>query len=116
MKVDVLLKEIVPAIIRERFHQEEKYPEEKREIASFIMAMRAEMEEVEQAWSKGCIEDMTEEILQVIAVGVACLEQFGVAERGHKKVVLNRFAELLKNENYTLWPEIKSSGCTTIVT
>lgn len=44
--------------------------------------MEGELAEAKQAWIKGNTDfEALKEILQVIAVGVSCLEQHGVIER-----------------------------------
>jgi len=77
--------EIAIAILRERNYQDSKWgtiedhPHTPRE---WLAIMESELEEAKQAWVSqsgdlGCLHEM----LQIIAVGVACLEQHGIVER-----------------------------------
>lgn len=88
------IEEVFAAIKRERDFQTNKWgPLEKRphEIASWLLIMEEEMREAKQGWLKvdGKVRregkmlagNSLEEILQVIAVGCACLEQHGIVER-----------------------------------
>lgn len=81
--------EIFAAINRERGYQEREYPANPHTVAEWCVIMHNELSEAMQAWSEGSREDgdvfALEEILQVVAVGVACMEQHypehGVRER-----------------------------------
>ncbi len=83
------LEEVFAAIQRERDFQTKKWgPLEDRphEIASWLLIMEEEMREAKQGWLKvdgrnGVEGSSLEEILQVIAVGCACLQQHGIIER-----------------------------------
>lgn len=77
--------EITIAITRERQYQDEKWgtiedhPHTPRE---WLAIMETELEEAKKAWVSqagdfGCLQ----KILQVAAVGFACLEQHGIVER-----------------------------------
>lgn len=73
------------AIDRERAFQESKWgtiADHPHDVGGYLTIMRKELREAEDAWctSHGD-ENALREILQVIAVGVACLEQHGVVER-----------------------------------
>lgn len=76
---------VFAAVARERAYQDRKWgtPEEHpHEVGAWLTLMRKELHEAEEAWCshRGDVGAL-EEILQVIAVGVACLEQHGVVER-----------------------------------
>lgn len=76
---------IFAAIVHEREYQTRKWgsvAEHPHEVAGYIALMQSELAEAHQAWCKGRfgVDDLRE-VLQVIAVGVACLEQHGVRER-----------------------------------
>lgn len=75
--------EIIEAIDNERGYQTAKWGEhEQQSLPGFITIMRAEIEEAERAWIKNKIEGRQtplEEILQVVSVGVACLEKYGIS-------------------------------------
>lgn len=76
--------EIFGAITRERQYQDRKWGtpgEHPHDVPGWLLVMRGELQEAEQAWLKGEDRDALVEILQVIAVGVACLEQHGVFSR-----------------------------------
>jgi hypothetical protein len=81
MNYGCLVREIIPAVVRERQYQEEKYPEPKRSVADFVLAMQNELDEVRMAWGHESHEALMAEILQVVTLGVAAMEQFGVHER-----------------------------------
>jgi len=69
----------------EREYQDKKWgtvEERPHDVAGWLLIMEGELAEAKQAWIKGVGDkDALLEILQVIAVGVACLEQHGVVER-----------------------------------
>lgn len=76
---------IYHAIERERLYQDQKWgtlAEHPHEVGAWITLMRRELAEAEEAWctQRGDAAALRE-ILQVIAVGVACLEQHGIVER-----------------------------------
>lgn len=78
---------ILAAIARERQYQEAKWPDHEHELPTFIMIARAELAEAEIAWCR----DETgvharAEIVQAIAVLVACLEQHRPAEEENRSV------------------------------
>lgn len=73
------------AIDNERDYQDAKWgslEEHPHSLPEWIMIMKGELREAEDAWLK-CHGDAAVklEILQVVAVGVACLEQHGPAVR-----------------------------------
>jgi len=79
---------IFDAIKRERDYQDEKWGSplvNPHEIPAWLMIMRRELNEAMDEWTrrkgKTANQEALKEILQVIAVGVACLEQHGVIER-----------------------------------
>lgn len=68
----------------ERNYQDNKWgPIEKKyhSIPSWLLIMKKELIEAEDAWMKHGDSEALLEILQVIATGVACLEQHGVITR-----------------------------------
>ena len=76
------MDKIIEAIGRERAYQRKKWGDKPHDVGSFILIMQGELEEAARGWRKGKGDtDALREILQVIAVGVACLEQHGVIER-----------------------------------
>ena len=79
---------IYAAIDRERQYQQSKRPashQNGHEIPGWLAIMRAELAEAEEAWVRGDGAPANTvslcEILQVIATGIAALEQHGVVER-----------------------------------
>lgn len=76
---------ILTAVLHERSYQDAKWgtlKEHPHEVGSWIAIMRRELREADDAWcSARGDEGALQEILQVIAVGFACLEQHGVIER-----------------------------------
>lgn len=83
LKGGIVNQQIIDAIQRERDYQDRKWGVKPHPVGSFILIMQGELEEAAQAWRKsGGDGEALRELLQVIAVGVACLEQHGVVERG----------------------------------
>ena len=73
---------IFEAIGRERDFQDRKYGAGRlHNIPGWLLILRKELEEAEIAWCKEGDANALCELLQVIAVGVACLEQHGISER-----------------------------------
>lgn len=79
------------AIRRERDHQDNKWgtvQEHPHTVAEWMLIMRKELQEAEQAWMKGGDEDAMREMLQVVAVGVAAMEQHGIHERDWSSIAI----------------------------
>jgi hypothetical protein len=75
---------VLSAIARERDHQDRKHgpiDTHPHGIVEWMLIMRNEIAEAEQAWTKKGEAEALKEILQVVATGFACLEQHGVVER-----------------------------------
>lgn len=80
---------IYDAIEKERDYQDDKWGHNPHTIMEWTAIMHNELSEAMQAWSKSEGEDAEKEalkeILQVVAVGIAAIEQFysdyGVRER-----------------------------------
>lgn len=76
--------EVYNAIDGERAFQDRKWgtiEQHPQDIAGWMLIMRKELEEAEQAWVKADNADSLRELLQVIATGVAALEQHGIVTR-----------------------------------
>lgn len=77
--------EIFDAIIKERKHQDEKWgsiEEHPHTVREWIAIMKKEVEESEEAYfDRPADPIMLSEVLQAVAVGVACLEQHGFFTR-----------------------------------
>lgn len=76
MKTDSIL--IYNAVLRERQYQEDKWGDNPHTIENWLHIMQHEL--TEAAMGKSPREQLAE-ILQVIAVGFACLQQYEVVER-----------------------------------
>lgn len=75
-------QQIFEAIQRERAYQDAKWGDKPHEVPGWLLIMRAELEEAMHAWAKGISDrEALKEVLQVVAVGVACLEEHGLVER-----------------------------------
>lgn len=75
-------KVVFAGIDREREYQERKWGANPHTVGEWLLIAEAELAEAKQAWVKGHGPfDALRELLQVIAVGVACLEEHGVYER-----------------------------------
>lgn len=79
------LNDVFKAIARERAYQNRKwgtvetYP---HDVSGWLLILQSELNEAKEAWVKGFSDDdALQEVLQVIAVGVACLQQHGIVER-----------------------------------
>jgi len=74
--------EIFAAVTRERNHQIHTWGSNPHSVGEWLLILQAELDEAKEAWVKnrGDIKAL-EEILQVVAVGVACMEEHGVVER-----------------------------------
>lgn len=73
---------VFAAINHERDYQDEKWGNNPHTVGEWLLIVEGELEEAKHAWRKGAGDnDALCELLQVIAVGVACLEQHGVIGR-----------------------------------
>lgn len=77
--------DIFAAVAREREYQDKKWgcvEAHPHTVGEWLLIMEAELNEAKQAWCKnGGDISALEEMLQVVAVGVAAMEQHGVIER-----------------------------------
>ena len=79
--IDAHLRKLVYAAIdRERDYQDRKWGDKPHTVGEWLLIMEAELAEAKRAWAKGD-DDAKRELLQVIAVGVAALEQHDIIER-----------------------------------
>ena len=73
------------AIAGERAYQDRKWGsphEHPHEVGAWLTIMRHKLLDAEAAWTHGLDDhDALKEVLKVVAVGVACLEQHGVVTR-----------------------------------
>lgn len=74
--------QVVDAIKRERMHQERRWGRRPRAVGEWLLILERELGEATEAWAthEGDRHAL-EEILQVAAVAVACLEEHGAVER-----------------------------------
>lgn len=86
MKKPVMMSDIFKAIERERAYQDDKWgtiEDNPHSVISWLRLMDEEITEAAGAVADGKEEAMRE-VLQAIAVGVACLEQHGLYERDYE--------------------------------
>lgn len=78
-------QEVFDAINRERDYQDRKWgtiEENPHEVTGWLLVMQGGMDEAIRGWQKGYGDfDALRKVLQVVAVGCACLEQHGIVER-----------------------------------
>ncbi|MCB0053037.1 MAG: hypothetical protein M9936_32705 [Caldilinea sp.] len=90
MTAKATLVEALDAILEERLYQNGKYgsPDERcLSIGDYLVILRGELEEAEQAFRKGVGPgECLFEVLQVGAVAAACLQQHGVVQRYVREV------------------------------
>lgn len=75
---------VVEGIREERAYQDKKWGDLDHKvhgITAWMLIMRKELIEAEDEWMKKGNDEALLEILQVVATGVACLEQHGVVLR-----------------------------------
>lgn len=73
--------EVMDAIKKEREKQDQQWGEQKpQSLPGFLVILRSELHEAEQGWVKNVQgrHAPLNEILQIAAVAVACLEKYGV--------------------------------------
>ena len=94
MPAKATLTDALEAILEERLYQDGKYgsPEERYlSLGDYLVILRGELEEAEQAFRKGVGEgECLLEVLQVGAVATACLQQHGVVQRYVREQVNGR--------------------------
>ena len=83
-------RDIMEAIENERDFQNRKWgkpDDHPHDVGAWLTILRAELREAEEAWCHGHGDwDAMNEILQVVAVGVACMEQHGSVTRAELAV------------------------------
>jgi NTP pyrophosphatase (non-canonical NTP hydrolase) len=76
------IEDVFHAIREERRYQKIKWGHDKQQsLAGYMLIMSSELQEAINAWMKnetGARQTCLEELLQVVAVGVACLETYGI--------------------------------------
>lgn len=97
-----MANKVFEAIERERAYQDLKYPGPDggpmpHSVGEWILILLGEIQEAHAAWLKGDLDAARQEILQVAAVGVACMEEHGVEERLHiektLKIIMDEYAQ-----------------------
>lgn len=81
---DMVNAGILFAIARERLYQDRKYgtPAQRQlSVANYLLIMRKELDEAMNAMVEEGFDQAMMELLQVVAVGVAAMEQYGAFER-----------------------------------
>lgn len=75
---------VLRVVLEERSYQDSKWgtiDEHPHTVGEWLLILEQELDEAKEAWVKGDGDDgALSEIIQVVAVGFACLEQHGVAE------------------------------------
>lgn len=74
--------EVYDAINKERDHQDDKWgPNKPQSLPGFLIILERELQEAKEAWLKNIEGDHAalNEIVQVAATAVACLEKYGVS-------------------------------------
>ena len=82
-------QDIFAAILRERDFQDMKYGkllDRSHAIPSWLLIMKKELIEAEDAWCKYGNSEAMKELLQAVTVGVACLQQYGITERSKLEI------------------------------
>ena len=75
-------EKIIAAITRERNYQDAKWGPPQHTVGEWLLIVQAELDEAKLAWVKGQGDTgALEELLQVVSVGVACMEQHGIIQR-----------------------------------
>lgn len=76
-----LREQVYNAINEERYHQELKYGKDREQsLAGFLLIMESELNEAKLGWIKNSFgrSATLNEIVQLAAVCVACLEKYGL--------------------------------------
>lgn len=74
---------VLSAIEGERHYQEEKWPGHNHTVAEWLLIMDKLMADARRAWVTGHGDNQAlHEVRQVVATGVACMEQCGAPLRG----------------------------------
>ncbi len=75
-KQQCIWSDVYKAIARERNYQKHKWGNNPHAVGEWLLIMQAELDEAKQAWVENQGDNAAlEEILQVVSVGVACMEQ-----------------------------------------
>jgi hypothetical protein len=73
---------VISAMMREADHQDRKHGYKQHTVPGWLLIMEDELQEARRAWVKGRGDaDALCEILQVMTVGMRCLQQHGIVER-----------------------------------
>ena len=72
---------IVAAMVRERNYQDRKWGNRPHTVGEWLLIMESELAEAKRGWTEeGGDRRALEEILQIAAVAMACMEQYGIRE------------------------------------
>ena len=72
---------VLNALTHERAYQERKWPEHKHSVAEWLILLEGLCLKARQAWVKGGNPAALDEIRQLTASGIACMEQCGASHR-----------------------------------
>jgi hypothetical protein len=82
---------IVQAIVHERAYQQARWDDAPHTVGEWLLIVEAELLEAKQAWVKGHgNHEALTELVQVLAVGVACLEQHGVPPEDPRRALIRQ--------------------------
>ncbi len=74
--------EIITAMCLEADHQDAKGYSSEHPVSGWLLIMQSEMTEASEAWVRGRgDQDALREVLQVMTVGLRCLQQHGIVTR-----------------------------------
>lgn len=76
------MPEVFEAVAKERTHQDEKWgPNKPQSLPGFLLVLEQELNEAKLAWAKNVTGEHAtlNEIVQIAATAVACLEKYGVS-------------------------------------
>ncbi|MCK4536917.1 MAG: hypothetical protein KAT93_07880 [Desulfuromonadales bacterium] len=80
--------EVVQAIASERSYQDTTHSGCSHSVGEYILIMEQCLVKAKKRWNKEGDIGGLDEVRQVAAVGVACMEECGVVRRGHFKLDL----------------------------
>lgn len=89
--------QVFAAIERERFYQDREWgtiKEHPHTVGEWLLIMIKELQEAHNAWCNPGDQGALEEILQVVSVGTACLQQHGIVERDLCEGCINQYIHI----------------------
>lgn len=93
---------VIAAIDSERAYQEMKWPGHKHTTAEWLLIMQKCLDDAKRAWVCGHGDDSAlHEIRQVVATGVAAMEQCGALHRFKGTTSPSSFAEVAPQKKWS---------------